>query len=98
MGKDAQMDTITSSSPLELISIDFVHLENASGGHQYTLTVVDHFTRFLQTYATRNKSTLTAAKILYNDYLPRFGIPEKIHAFFMSITSISILRLRSPET
>ena len=78
VGKDTPMGTITSSSPLELVSIDFVHLETASGGYQYILTVVDHYTRFLQTYATRNKSALTAAKILYNEYIPRFGIPEKI--------------------
>ena len=76
--KTAPMGRITSSSPLEIVSIDFVHLETSSGGYQYILTIVDNFTRFLQGYATKNKSALTAAKILYNEYIPRFGIPEKI--------------------
>ena len=74
----APMQSISSSSPLEIVSLDFVHLETASGGYEYILTIVDHFTRYLQAYATRNKSALTAARILYNDYIPRFGIPANI--------------------
>ena len=71
--KVAPLSSITSSEPLELISINFLHLEEL-GGYQYILTVVDNFSRYLQCYATRKNKAVTAARHLYNDYFTRFGM------------------------
>ena len=74
----APLQSITSSCPMDLISIDFVHLETSSGGYQYILTIVDHFIRYLQAYATKDNSAKSAAMHLFEDLIPRFGIPSRL--------------------
>ena len=75
----APLQPITTSSPLELVAIDFIHLEKSSGGYKYILVVVDHFTCYAQAYAKRNKSAKIAAEKLYNHFILPFGFPTKIH-------------------
>ena len=73
-----EITSILTTSPFELLSLDFVHLETASGGYEYILVLIDHFTRFAVCYPTRNKAGKTAADRLFNDFALRYGFPHKI--------------------
>ena len=74
----ASMHSIHSFAHCGLSSINIVHLESSSGGHEYILTVVDHITRSLEACHTGNKEAKTTAEYLHYDNIPRFGISSKL--------------------
>ena len=58
----APFQTVSISAPMELVFIDFIHLQQNTSGYEYILVVVDHFTQFAQAYPCRNKAGHTAAR------------------------------------
>ena len=65
------IQSIHPPTPFQL-TMGYVYVEPSSGGYQYILVIMDHYTRF----ATRDQ---TEADRLHNDFIMRFGFPEIAH-------------------
>ena len=76
----APLVSIATTRPLELVCIDFLGLEVSKGGYQYVLVVTDHFTKYACAFPTRNQEAKTVAKVLMEEYIVHYGVPERIHS------------------
>lgn len=74
----APLHPILSSEPLEIISTDYLKLENAKGGYSNILVITDTFTKFAQAVATTSQSAPTTARHLQKDFIYKYGIPKKL--------------------
>ena len=75
----APLLNIQTFQPLELVCLHFPSLEQSKGGQQNILVITDHFIKFAQAYPTKNQIVRTTADILYNQYIPYYGIPKGLH-------------------
>ena len=75
----APLIPMESKFPFEMLQIDYLHLDRAKGGYEYALVVCDHFTKFVQIYATKIKSAISAAEKIFNEFILNFGFPKRIH-------------------
>ena len=60
--------TLLQNKPFESITIDYVHLDQSKGGHEYLLVAVDHFNKFMQAFPTKYKSGRLAAALLFSRF------------------------------
>lgn len=71
--------TTTSEKPFERISLDIVGpLPLSENGNKYILTLQDDLTKFSQAFPIPNHEAITIAKELVNNFICKFGIPNRI--------------------
>jgi transposase InsO family protein len=78
-GERAPLVNIHSCQPMELVCIDYLSLE-PSGGYENVLVITDHFTKYALAVPTKNQTAKTTAKVLFNQLVVHYGVPEKIHS------------------
>ena len=76
----AELVSIITTQPMELVCIDFLSLERSKGGFENILVITDHFTRYAQAFPTRNQLAKTTAKILFENFIVHYGFPARIHS------------------
>ena len=78
-----EMEPIVCTQPMELVRLDYVGMEVTMAAQEKpvvknVLVVVDHFTRYVQAYITKNHMARTTARVLYNNFFSVFGFPQKL--------------------
>ena len=77
------MEPIVCTQPMELVHIDYVGMEVTVSTKEKpvvknVLVVVDHFTRYVQAFVTKNHTAFTTARVLYNNFFSVFGFPKRL--------------------
>ena len=76
----APLVSISTTYPLELVSIDYLSLERSKGGYENILVIMDHFTRYAQAYPTKNQTAKTTARVLFDNFVCHYGFPARFHS------------------
>ena len=81
----APLQTIWATAPLELLHVHFTSLEKDIDPKKATtslnvLMVMNHFTRYSMAFHCPDQKANTMTKILYNQFISVFGVPQWIHS------------------
>ncbi|KAK3737241.1 hypothetical protein QZH41_010870 [Actinostola sp. cb2023] len=74
------MGSLTASTPLEILAMDYTILEKSSSGVENVLVLTDVFTKFTQAIPTKDQRATTVARTLVKEWFVRFGVPKRIHS------------------
>ena len=79
--KRAPMQIVRSGFPMERIAIDILgELPETAKGNKYIVVIGDYFTKWTEALPIPNMEACTVAKVLVENVLCRFGIPQAIHS------------------
>ena len=72
------MRSTVSTHPLELVHINYLCLEPGKGKEENILIVMDNSTQYAQAFITWSQKAQTMDKILWDNFIIHYGLPEKI--------------------
>uniref|UniRef100_A0A3B3HTT0 Gypsy retrotransposon integrase-like protein 1 n=1 Tax=Oryzias latipes TaxID=8090 RepID=A0A3B3HTT0_ORYLA len=76
----APLESIKTTSPLELVCLDFWSAEDPKGRCVDILVVTDHFTKMAHAFQCSNQSAKQVARQLWDRYFCVYGFPQRIHS------------------
>ena len=76
----APMSSISVSSPLELVCMDFLSIEPDGKGTKDVLVITDHFTKFAIAVPTTNQTAKVVAEALWDNLISIYGWPMRLHS------------------
>ena len=75
----SKLVNITSTTPMEIVCLDYLTLKRSIGGFEKFLVITDHFPRYAQAIPTKNETAKTTARVLFDIYIVHYGFPACIH-------------------
>ena len=78
VNKKTVLGRVTASRPFQVVSMDFLKLDENPKGYKKVLVVTDVFTKYAFAFPTKNELALNVAKILVDQVFNVFGLPEKL--------------------
>ena len=79
-GKSADLVHIMSTAPMEVLCLDYLSKERSKDGFENILVITDHFSRYAQAIPTRNQTTTTTARVLFDHFVVYYRFPARIHS------------------
>ena len=76
----APLQPIQIDDPLKCVAMDILGpLPTTARGNKYVLAVGDYFTKWTEAYPMTDSEATTVARLLVNEFICRFGVPEQLH-------------------
>ena len=66
------------SGSFDRVGVDVIHFSKSSSGNSYAVVFVDYVTKWPEVFPTADQSTLTIAKLLVEEIIPRHGVPKEL--------------------
>jgi transposase InsO family protein len=67
-----------AKTPMERISLDIMSIELKTGDSKDLLVIMDEFTRYPEVITMPNMTAKTTARLLFDNWILRYGIPKEI--------------------
>ena len=74
----APLENIIATQPMELVTLDFLGLEECIGRIENILVITDHFTKYAVAIPTRNQTAQTTAQVFFDNFIMHYGLPARI--------------------
>ena len=79
-GPHTQKGSLVANSPLDLLCIDLLKVDQSKEGKENVLVLTDALPKFRQAFFSNNQKALTITKILVNKWFYVYGIPIHINS------------------
>lgn len=77
----APLQLMEVTRPFQHVGMDILGpLPETERGNRYILVIGDYFTKWKEAFPMKDMEALTIARLLVNEVICRFGVPDSIHA------------------